>query len=70
MHRVDKVMDIIAKQTPIDKIINVAPFADYYEVTGSAGGDILQYRIYNNGMITERWGAENGISGKNKMVWW
>lgn len=54
MYRVDKVMDIIAKQTPIDKIINVAPFADYYEVTGSAGGDILQYRIYNNGMITER----------------
>lgn len=54
MHRIDQVMDIVVKQTPIDKIINVAPFRDYYEVTGSAGGDILQYRIYNNGMIVER----------------
>lgn len=54
MYRIDKIMDIIANQTPIDKIINVAPFADYCKVTGSAGGDILQYRIYNNGIITER----------------
>lgn len=54
MYRMDNVMNIIMNQTPIDKIINVTPFADYYEVTGFAGEDILQYRIYNNGMVTER----------------
>lgn len=50
----DEIITIIINQTPIDKIISVAHFDNYYEVLGSAGGDVLQYRIYNNGMITER----------------
>lgn len=54
MPKYDEIMTIIMNQTPLDKVINIAPFANYYEVVGSAGGDVLHYRIYKNGMITER----------------
>lgn len=49
-----EVKRIIATRTPIDIIISVYKDRDYTEVIGTAGGDVLTYRVYNNGTIGER----------------
>lgn len=48
------IREIIYNQTPIDRIMRIVPCNGFAEVTGTAGGDVLRYRIYNNGTITER----------------
>lgn len=49
-----EIREIIYSQTPIDRIMRIVWFKDFVEVTGPAGGDVLHYRIYNNGTIVER----------------
>ena len=49
-----EIREIIYNQTPIDRIMRIVWFKDFVEVTGPAGGDVLHYRIYNNGTIVER----------------
>jgi hypothetical protein len=38
----------------LDKVIEVIPTKDFVEVVGTKGGDILTYRLDNDGNITER----------------
>ena len=45
---------IVYDKTPIDTIIDYYKTGQFIEVTGRAGGDVLTYRIYNDGTVTER----------------
>ena len=45
---------IVFEKTPIDKIIDYYKTMQFIEVTGRAGGDVLTYRIYNDGSVCER----------------
>lgn len=49
----EDIKEVVLKRTPISQIISIDRMGDFYEVVGRAGGDILQYRIYDNGMICE-----------------
>lgn len=46
--------EIIFTNTPIDKIISTNDGPGFIDVIGCAGGDILTYRIYENGQVIER----------------
>ena len=48
------IKQIVFEKTPIDNIIDYYETRDFIEVTGRAGGDVLTYRIYNNGTVTEK----------------
>lgn len=45
---------IVYEKTPIDKIIDYYETREFIEVTGRAGGDVLTYRIYNDGSVCVR----------------
>ena len=45
---------LIYSNTPIDHIHSVYEERDFIEVHGSAGGDSVVYRIYENGTIIEK----------------
>lgn len=49
-----KIKKIVCDKTPIDTIIDYYETKEFTEVTGRAGGDVLTYRIYNDGTVTER----------------
>ena len=38
----------------LDCIIDSYAILGFVEITGKCGGDIITYRVYDNGMITER----------------
>ncbi len=46
----NKILDL----TGFDYIIETYYGADFVEVVGKMGGDVITKRIYDNGMITER----------------
>ena len=48
------IREIVYSSTPIDRIMRILLFKGFAEVTGTAGGDVLTYRIYKDGTITER----------------
>lgn len=48
-----KIKDLIFSKTPITQIIEIYQTNLFIEVLGRAGGDILAYRIYNNGSVCE-----------------
>jgi len=48
------IQKIVFEKTPIDKITNYYKTMSFIEVTGRAGGDVLTFRIYNDGTVTER----------------
>ena len=50
--RVRKAMDIALKQ--LDYIIDYYDTPDFVEVTGRVGGDVVTYRIYDDGSVYER----------------
>lgn len=52
--RVQKILELIKEETPIDTVMDVFCASDFVEVVGRAGGDVLTYRFYNNGTVTER----------------
>lgn len=37
-----------------DKVLDVYEARDFVEITGKIGGDTITYRVYDNGMVTER----------------
>lgn len=49
-----EIKELVYDRTPIMNIIDYYKTADFVEVTGKAGGDVLTYRIYNNGQVIER----------------
>ena len=50
--RVKKVMDIALEQ--LDYIMDYHTAPDFVEVTGRVGGDVITYRIYDDGSVYER----------------
>ena len=45
---------ILFDQTPADRIIDSYEARDFWEFAVRAGGDVLTYRVYDDGMICER----------------
>ena len=52
--RIEKAKEILFSNTPADRIIETYVGSDFIEFIVSAGGDVLTYRIYNNGKVYER----------------
>ena len=52
--REKKARQRIQVECGVDKVIEVIPTKEFVEVVGTKGGDILTYRVYNDGRITER----------------
>ena len=50
--RENKAMDIALEQ--LDYIIKYHTAPDFVEVTGEMGGDVITYRIYDDGSVYER----------------
>ena len=50
--RVKKAMDIALEQ--LDYIMDYYAAPDFVEVTGRVGGDVVTYRIYDDGSVYER----------------
>jgi hypothetical protein len=46
--------NLVFHSTPIEDIITLYEGKDFVEVVGTAGRDTLTYRIYENGMVTEK----------------
>ena len=45
---------IVFERTPITQIIDIYEGSNFFEVTGRAGGDVLTFRVYDNGTVCER----------------
>ena len=45
---------ILFNQTPADRIIDSYETKDFWEFDVRAGGDVLTYRIYDDGEVYER----------------
>lgn len=52
--RVEKALDIIYDCTPIELINDIFETPDFVEVRGSCGGDVLRFRVYNDGKVYEK----------------
>ena len=50
--RVKKAMDIALER--LDYIIDYEVTTDFVEIIGKKGGDVITYRIYDDGAIYER----------------
>ncbi|MBR3771145.1 MAG: hypothetical protein IKL07_02640 [Clostridium sp.] len=50
--RVKKAMELALEH--LDYIIDYRTAPDFVEVTGRVGGDVITYRIYNDGSMYER----------------
>ena len=50
--RVKKAMDIALER--LDYIMDYYTAPDFIDVTGSIGGDVITYRIYDDGSVYER----------------
>jgi hypothetical protein len=50
----DEALTIISEDTPIEIILSVDEAPDFYQFVGEVGGDILTYRVYKNGTLTQR----------------
>ena len=50
----EEAIKIINENTAIETIMSVDRAPDYYQFVGCAGGDILTYRVYNSGALTQR----------------
>ncbi len=52
--RVKRAQDRVLDETCMEYVTDVIPTPDFVEVHGSAGGDDLCFRVYDNGEIYER----------------
>lgn len=50
--RVSKAQDIASER--LDYILETHSVPDFVEVIGKMGGDVITYRIYDDGTVTER----------------
>ena len=51
---VKKAKEILFAQTPVDKILDTYKDKNFVKFTTKCGGDVVVYRIYNNGTIGEK----------------
>ena len=49
-----EMVEKIFEETPADYIIDSYRGSDFVEFVISAGGDIITYRMYDTGLLTER----------------
>lgn len=47
-------MNILFDSTPIETIDRIIETPDYIEFVGECGGDVMRYRVYNNGKVYEK----------------
>ena len=52
MSRIEKATAIAMER--MDRILSTDTTRDAVIITGSIGGDIVTYKIYDNGMVTEK----------------
>ena len=52
--RISKAQDIALDECGLDYVIDVAPTPDFVEVVGRKGGDVVTYRVMNDGQFYER----------------
>lgn len=52
--REKKAKQRVQSECGIDRVIETIPTKDFVEVVGTKGGDIITFRVYNDGKITER----------------
>ena len=45
---------IIEESTPIEIVMSYEKGTNFYQFVGIAGGDILTYRVYHSGAVTQR----------------
>jgi hypothetical protein len=50
----EEAIKIINENTAIEIIMSIDKAPDYYQFVGYAGGDILTYRVYNSGALTQK----------------
>ena len=50
----EEAIKIINENTAIEIIMSIDKAPDYYQIVGYAGGDILTYRVYNSGALTQK----------------
>ncbi len=50
----EEAKDILFESTPATQILDTYRDRSYTEFTCRAGGDVVVYRVYNDGEITER----------------
>ena len=50
--RVKRALDIAVER--LDYVIDYNATSDFVEVTGKMGGDVITYRIYDDGSVYER----------------
>lgn len=50
----DEAQNIVLENTAVEIIMSVDKTPDYYQIVGYAGGDILTYRVYHSGALTQR----------------
>jgi hypothetical protein len=48
---IEEAEKIIYRDTPIEYIYRITQTKDFIEFVGDAGGDILTYRVHNNGKV-------------------
>ena len=48
-----EVREKVWQKTPIDQIIQISNYGDFWLVMGTAGGDMLCYRFYKDGSWCE-----------------
>ena len=53
-NRIEKAKKILFENTPAERIIDAYDCGDYVQFDCKAGGDLLMFRIYNNGFICEK----------------
>lgn len=46
--------NILFDNTPIEIIISSTQTKDYVQFVGEVGGDVLTYRVYNDGRVYEK----------------
>ena len=52
--RISKAQDIALDEGGLDYVIDVTPTPDFVEVVGRKGGDVVPYRVMNDGQFYER----------------
>ena len=53
-NKIEKAKKILFENTPADKILGYADCGNYVEFDCKAGGDLICYRVYNDGSIVEK----------------
>ena len=51
--RVNNALEIIYNYTPIELINDIIETPDYIEFRGACNGNILKFRVYNDGRVCE-----------------